>query len=151
MEQRRYRLRRDQLTISLASVDAQEQRFAQAFARPDLSSVRDLYHPDVVYLSPTTRLFDRPPRIEGVDATLEFIALTIEGCTDIEYRVDERAVVPEPQAAFVRVTFDFDLGVDRLRSVYAVLYHYRDGLIGQQELFYDPSGPFEKLRSAGDR
>jgi hypothetical protein len=50
--------------------------------------------------------------------------------------------------AYVRVVFDFDLGEDRLRSVYVVLYGYRDGRIAHQELYYDPDGRFERLGPA---
>ena len=32
---------------------------------------------------------------------------------------------------------------------YVVIYRYRDGRIGQQELYYDPSGQLEVLREAG--
>ena len=137
--------------VSLSFVDEQERRFAAAFARADLDSVRDLYHPEVAYLSPTTRLFGLAPRVEGVDATLAFIRRTIEGCTDIEYQVTERAVVTGHDVAFVRVAFDWDMGDERLRSVYAVFYEYREGRIGRQELFYDPSGPFEQLGQARRR
>ncbi len=97
----------------------QEGSFARAFESGDLEVVRPLYHSEVVYLSPTVRLYDRPERIEGVDATL----------------------------AFVRVHFDWQQGEVRLRSNYVVLYRYRDGRIGQQELDYDPSGKLEVLRS----
>jgi len=33
----------------------------------------------------------------------------------------------------------------RLRSNYVVIYRYRDGLIGQQEIYYDPSGQLEDV------
>jgi hypothetical protein len=56
---------------------AQEERFAHAFSRGDLAIARPLYHPDVVYLSPTVRLFGWLARIEGVDRTLAFNALTV--------------------------------------------------------------------------
>ena len=125
---------------------AQEERFARAFAQRDLSIARPLYHPGVVYLSPTVRLFGWPARIEGVDRTLEFIALTIRGAGDIVYRAVESAIVPGGAAAFIRLRFDFTHeGGRRLRSHYVVIYRYRDGLIGQQELYYDPSGTLEAL------
>ena len=54
-------------------IASQEERFSRAFAAGDLEPTRELYHPDVVYVSPTVRLFDWPARIEGVDRTLEFI------------------------------------------------------------------------------
>ena len=64
-------------SISEEALLAQQARFAEAFADGDVSVTRDLYQPDVVYVSPTVRLFDWPSRIDGVDRTLEFIALTI--------------------------------------------------------------------------
>ncbi len=131
--------------IGIETVDAQEQRFAAAFSAGDLTQVRDLYHPDVVYLSPTTRLFGWPARIEGVDATLEFIQLTIAGCRNISYRLDERAVLADGVSAYTRILFDWDTDDSRLRSTYVVVYRYRDGLIARQELYYDPSGPLERL------
>lgn len=131
--------------ISLELIDAQEQRFAEAFAAGDVTRARDLYHPDVVYLSPTTRLFGWPARIEGVEATLSFVQLTIAGCSNISYRLDERAVLPGGDGAYVRVLFDWDDVGSRLRSAYVVVYRYRDGLIAQQELYYDPSGPLEHI------
>jgi ketosteroid isomerase-like protein len=131
--------------VSLAVLDAQEERFAAAFAARDISGARGLYAPDVVYLSPTTRLFGWPARIRGVDAALEFIQLTIAGLSDISYVVDERALIPDDAGAYVRVHFDFGMGHERLRSTYVVVYRYRDGLIAQQELYYDPSGDLERL------
>ena len=126
----------------------QEQSFAQAFASADLEIARPLYHPDVVYISPTVRLFGWPPRIEGVERTLEFIALTIQSCEAITYRAVECAIVAGGDSAFVRVHFDWTRSGQRLRSNYVVLYRYRRGLIGQQELYYDPSGQLEALGPA---
>jgi ketosteroid isomerase-like protein len=45
----------------------------------------------------------------------------------------------------VRIHFDWTRDGRRLRSNYVVIYRYRDGLIGQQELYYDPSGRLEVL------
>lgn len=36
----------------------------------------------------------------------------------------------------------------RFRSIYVVVYRYREGRIGRQELYYDPSGPLERLGSS---
>jgi ketosteroid isomerase-like protein len=130
--------------MTLAQLDAQEQAMAAAFAAGDVTALRPLYHPDVVYLSPTTRLFDQPARIVGVDRTLEFIALTIGGVYDIVYRVDERALIPGDRGAYVRIRFDFSMGAARLRSEYVVVYRYREGLIGQQELYYDPGARLDQ-------
>jgi ketosteroid isomerase-like protein len=124
---------------------AQEERFARAFAAGDLSLVRALYHPDVVYVSPTVRLFGWPARIEGVERTLEFIGLTIRHLEAIAYRAVEWAIVPGGQAAFVRIHFDFTRGGRRLRSEYVVVYRYRGGLIARQELYYDPNGRLEEV------
>jgi ketosteroid isomerase-like protein len=132
--------------LSLEVLDAQEACFATAFDAGDVSRARDLYAPDVVYLSPTTRLFGWPARIVGVEQTLEFIQLTITGLSDITYVVDERALI-DGSSAYVRVQFDFDGQGIRLRSTYVIVYRYRDALIAQQELYYDPSGELERLAS----
>ncbi len=129
----------------MKQLSAQEETFARAFAARDLEATRALYRPDVVYLSPTVRLFDWPPRIEGVDRTLEFVALTIERCEDIDYKAVELACLPDGKSAFARIHFDWTLKTSRLRSNYVVLYRYRDALIAQQELYYDPSGAIEVL------
>jgi hypothetical protein len=84
------------------------------------------------------RLFDWPARIEGIERTLEFIGLTIRGLRDITYRAVERAIAADTGAAFVRVQFDWTRDDCRLRSNYVVIYRYRDGLIGQQELYTIP-------------
>jgi len=126
--------------ISEEALLAQEACFARAFADGDPAVARDLYQPDVVYVSPTVRLFDWPDRIDGIERTLEFIALTIRGCPDIRYEAVEHAIMPGADAAFVRVEFDWTQDAERLRSTYVVIYRYRDGLIARQELYYDPSG-----------
>ncbi len=69
----------------------QEDVFARAFASTDLEVARPLYHPEVVYISPTVRLFGWPARIEGVERTLQFIGLTIQSCEAITYRAVEQA------------------------------------------------------------
>lgn len=133
------------MPITLAALDAQEARFAQAFAVPDLALARPLYDPAVVYVSPTVRLFDWPPRIDGVERTLEFIGLTIRRCEAIDYRCVERALVPDDDAAFVRIAFDWTTAGRRRRSLYVVVYRYRDERIARQELYYDPSTPTDLL------
>jgi len=134
--------------LTLEAIDAQEKRFADAFASGDISLAGDLYDLGVVYLSPTVRLFDWPARIEGADATLEFIQLTIARCRNITYQLDERAVLPDATSAYCRILFDWDRDGDRLRSTYVVVYRYREGRIAQQELYYDPTGELERLGSA---
>jgi ketosteroid isomerase-like protein len=131
--------------ISQDTLRAQEACFARAFAEGDPVLARELYQPDVVYVSPTVRLFDWPARIDGIERTLEFIALTIRGCRDIRYEAAEHAITPGADAAFVRVQFDWTQGAERLRSTYVVFYRYRDGRIARQELYYDPSGALERL------
>ncbi len=133
--------------LTPADLDAQEERFAAAFAAGDVAGTRPMYEPDVVYVSPTTRLYGWPGRIEGVDRTLEFIALTVAGASNISYAARQRALVP-PDAAFVQVRFDFDMDRSRLRSTYVVLYRFRRGRICRQELYYDPSGELERLGPA---
>ena len=50
------------------------------------------------------------------------------------------------ESGFVRIHFDWDTAErQRVRSNYVVLYRYREGRIGQQELYYDPSGALELL------
>lgn len=134
----------DHGALSLAALDEQEARFASAFAAGDLSEVRPLYQPDVVYLSPTTRLYGWPRRIEGIDRTIEFVQLTIAGLRNVSYRAIERALVPGA-GAYVLVEFDFDAQESRLRSTYVIVYRYRDGLIAHQELYYDPSDRLQPL------
>ena len=134
------------LPLTLEGIDDQEECFARAFEAGDIFAARHLYHPEVAYVSPTTRLYDRPSVVEGVEETLAFIALTIAECRNIGYRLDERAVLPGGTAAYTRVLFDWDAAGDlRLRSTYVVLYRYREGRIGRQELYYDPSGPLERV------
>ena len=132
-------------SISEEALLAQEACFARAFANGDPTIARDLYQPDVVYVSPTVRLFEWPDRVDGIERTLEFIALTIRGCPDIRYEAVEHAIAPDADAAFVRVQFDWTQGTERLRSTYVVIYRYRDGRIARQELYYDPSGKLERL------
>ncbi len=123
----------------------QERRFAHAFASGDLEQARPLYHSQVVYRSPTVRLFDWPRRIEGIEKTLEFIALTIASCEDIHYEAVEMAGLPDGRSCFARIHFDWTMRKQRLRSNYVVLYRYRERVIGQQEIYYDPSGGVEVL------
>ena len=94
------------------------------------------------------RLYDWPAHIEGIERTLEFIALTIRSCEAIEYRAVERAVLPT-SSGFVRIHFDWTSRGKRLRSNYVVLYRYRGKRIAQQELYYDPSGRLEVLQAGG--
>jgi len=131
--------------ISEDALLAQEACFARAFADGDPEIARELYQPDVVYVSPTVRLFDWPARIDGIERTLEFITLTIRGCSAIRYQAVEHAITPGADAAFVRVHFDWTQGAERLRSTYVVIYRYRVGRIARQELYYDPSGALQRL------
>lgn len=130
--------------ITLETIDDQEEVFAAAFGAGRISDAEHLYDRDVVYLSPTTRLFGWPRRIEGRPRTLEFIQLTMAGVAEIDYALDERAVIGD-DSAYTRILFDFVAGGRRLRSVYVVVYRYRHGLIVQQELYYDPGDRLEEL------
>jgi ketosteroid isomerase-like protein len=134
--------------ISQGALLAQEACFARAFAARDPAVARDLYQPDVVYVSPTVRLFDWPARIDGVERTLEFITLTIQDCMEIRYEAVDYAITPGADVAFVLVRFDWNQGAERLRSTYVVVYRYLDGRIARQELYYDPSGALERLGPA---
>ena len=133
------------LVIDPASLVRQEARFAEAFGRGDVAIARPLYAADVVYVSPTVRLFGWPARIEGVDRTLEFVALTVRGLEDVRYRAVEHAIVADGRSAFVRIHFDWTRDGRRLRSNYVVVYRYRERLIVRQELYYDPSGRLEDV------
>jgi ketosteroid isomerase-like protein len=137
--------------ITSSALEEQEAAFARAFAAGDLTLVRELYHPSVVYVSPTVRLFDWPRHIEGVDRTVEFIGLTIRRCEDIRYEAVDRAITTGGDAAFVIVHFDWTSEGRRLRSRYVVVYHYRDGRIARQEVCYDPSAPPEMLVDSASR
>jgi len=128
--------------------DISEDALLAQEADGDPALARDLYQPEVVYVSPTVRLFDWPARIEGIERTMEFIALTIRACSAIRYEAVEQAVTAGGDAAFVRVQFDWTGGGERLRSTYVVIYRYRDGRIARQELYYDPSGSLERLGPA---
>ena len=88
--------------ISEDALLAQEAYFARAFAEGDPAIARDLYQPDVVYVSPTVRLFDWPAQIDGIERTLAFIALTIRGCSAIRYEALERAIVPREHRVNLR-------------------------------------------------
>lgn len=135
--------------ITADALAAQEDRFGQAFAAGVLEITRSLYHPDVVYVTPTVRLYGWPARIEGVDRTLQFIALTIANCRAIRYEAVDRAIAPGGDAAFARVHFDWTTPEGRrLRSTYVVFYRYRGRQIVHQELFYDPSGALAELSDA---
>ena len=132
--------------VTEAALAAQETTFARAFAAGSLALARDLYDPDVVYVSPTVRLFGWPARIEGVERTLEFITLTIARCRDIDYAPVESVVVPGANAAYVRIRFDWTTEDGRrLRSDYVVRYAYRAGRIVEQTLWYDPSAALPEV------
>ncbi len=131
--------------MTLESLREQERLFASVFALGDIDAARPLYHPDVVYLSPTVRLFDWPRRIEGVDKTLEFIALTVAACQDVRYEAVELACLPDGASGFARIHFEWTRQARRTRSNYVVLYRYLEDGIAQQEIYYDPSGVLEIL------
>ncbi len=89
-------------------------------------------------------MYGWPQSIEGIDRTLQFIALTIKNLEAIRYEALEHAILADG-GAFVRIHFDWTREGQRLRSNYVVIYRYRDHRIGRQELYYDPSGPLERI------
>jgi len=131
--------------ITPQALAEQEDRFASAFASKELESVRALYRPDVVYVSPTVRLFGWPAVIQGADRMLGFIWLTISALEEIRYRAVESAIAPDGRSAFVRIHFDWTRNARRVRSNSVVIYRYAEGRIARQELYYDPSGELELL------
>ncbi len=121
----------------------QEEIFREGYQKGDIYLARELYHPDLVYVSPTFRIIDRPSWImTGIDAGLEFIQATLSGIRNIRYEVVSSAIVPGGRAAFAQIHFDWDgEGGGRVRSNYISRYAYHeDGRIVQQEIYYDPSG-----------
>ena len=129
--------------IALASLAEQERTFSAAFAANDLELARSLYDPGVVYVSPTTRLYSWPRRIEGIERTLEFIALTVRGLEKVEYRPIDLAVVDGGETAFAHVDFEWGRPHGRLRCLYVVFYRYRGGRIAEQTIYYDPTSGTE--------
>ena len=107
----------------------------------DIARAGHLYHPDVVYSSPTTRLFGWPRLIEGRDRTLEFIQLTITGLADIDYRLDERAVIDRRERLHADPLRFRHRRRRRLRSAYVVVYRYRQGLIARAGALLRPERP----------
>ena len=131
--------------ITVEFLRKQEEQFGKAFAASDVELARSLYQPDVVYISPTVRLFEWPQKILGIEQALEFIQLTIMACEGTSYEAVELWPSPDGKSAYVRVHFDWDAGSNRLRSNYVIVYRYKGGLIAQQELYYDPNGRLEVL------
>ena len=121
----------------------QEVIFRECYEKGDIYRARALYHPDLVYVSPTFRIIDRPSFIMiGIEAGLEFIQATLSGISNIRYTAVATAIVPGGRAAFAQIHFDWDAeGGGRVRSNYVSMYRYHaDGRIVQQEIYYDPSG-----------
>lgn len=125
------------------SLARQEEIFRECYETGDIHPARDLYHPELVYVSPTFRIIDRPSWImTGIEAGLDFIQATLSGIPNIRYRAVTTAIVPGGRAAFSQIHFDWDAeGGGRVRSNYVSLYRYHeDGRIVQQEIYYDPNG-----------
>ena len=129
--------------ITLASLAEQERTFTAAFAANDLDLARPLYTDDVVYVSPTTRLYSWPLRVEGIERTLEFIALTVRGLDNVIYRPLDLAVTDGGEAAFVHIDFEWGAPDARLRCFYVAFYRYRSGQIAEQRIYYDPTSGTE--------
>ena len=122
---------------------AQEEIFRACYEKGDIEGARALYHPDLVYVSPTFRIIDRPSWImTGIEDGLEFIQATLSGIPNIRYQAVSTAIVPGGRAAFAQIHFDWDAqDGGRVRSNYVSRYAYHeDGRIVQQEIYYDPSG-----------
>ncbi len=121
----------------------QEAIFRESYEKGDIYLARALYHPDLVYLSPTFRIIDRPSWImTGIEAGLDFIQATLTGLQNIRYEAVGSAIAPGGRTAFAQIHFDWEAqGGERVRSNYVSLYRYHDdGRICQQEIYYDPDG-----------
>ena len=121
----------------------QEEIFSECYGKGDIQPARALYHPDLVYVSPTFRIIGRPSwAMTGIEAGLDFIQATLSGIRNIRYRAVSTAIAPGGHAAFAQIHFDWDAGDGgRVRSNYVSRYGYhQDGRIVQQEIYYDPSG-----------
>jgi hypothetical protein len=86
----------------------------------------------------------KPARIDGIERTLEFIALVIRFYSATRYEAVGHAITPGADAAFVRVQFDWTRGAERLRSTYVVIYRNRDGRTPAR-CTTKPSGALERL------
>lgn len=121
----------------------QEETFRECFENADIQPARALYHPDLVYVSPTFRIIHRPSWImTGIEAGLEFVQATLSGVHNIRYRAVSTAVTSGGSGAFAQIHFDWDAkNGGRVRSNYISRYGYHaDGRIIQQEIYYDPNG-----------
>ncbi len=138
--------------LTAKALAAQEEIFREAYEKGDIYLARALYHPDLVYVSPTFRIIDRPSWImTGLEAGLEFIQATLSEIHNIRYEAVSIAIVPGGRAAFAQIHFDWDAeGGGRVRSNYISLYRYHgDGRIAQQEIYYDPSGVLSDPDASG--
>ena len=132
-----------QSPLTEQALTEQEEIFRECYAKGDIYLARALYHPDLVYVSPTFRIINRPSWImTGIEAGLDFIQATLSGVRNIRYEAVGSAIVPGGHSAFVQIHFDWDAeGGGRVRSNYVAMYRYHeDGRIIQQEIYYDPSG-----------
>ena len=129
--------------LTAKALAQQEAVFRECYEKGDIFLGRALYHPDLVYVSPTFRIIDRPSWImTGIEAGLDFIQATLSGIPNIRYEAVSTAIVPGGRTAFAQIHFDWDAeGGGRVRSNYVSLYRYHeDGRIVQQEIYYDPTG-----------
>ena len=125
------------------ALSEQEEIFRECYEKGDIYLGRALYHPDLVYVSPTFRIIDRPSWVTtGIEAGLDFIQATLTGIDNVRYAAVSTAIVSGGRAAFAQIHFDWDgEGGGRVRSNYISMYRYHDdGRIAQQEIYYDPSG-----------
>ena len=141
--------------ISEEALLAQEACFARAFAGGDPAIARDLYQPDVVYVSPTVRLFDWPHPNRRHRAHARVHRTHHPWLHGHPLRGGRACHRPRRGRRVRARAVRLDPGEHRLRSTYVVIYRYRDGLIARQELYYDPSGALNDsvelgMRTGGD-
>ena len=132
-----------QFPLTPEALARQEEIFRESYEKSDIYLARGLYHPDLIYVSPTFRIIDRPSWImTGIEAGLDFIQATLAGLRNIRYAPVTTAITADGRSAFAQIHFDWDAADGgRVRSNYISVYRYHDdGRIAQQEIYYDPNG-----------
>ena len=117
-----------------ASQDADEtervvERFAAAWARPNLDCFMELLHPDVLLLQPVTR------PIRGRDAARAEFARLLRWLPDLRGTVDQTAVRGPLALIAWRLAFGLGGRPYELRIVDRLVVS--DGLIREREAYYD--------------
>ena len=83
----------------------QEELFRECYEKADIYLGRSLYHPDLVYVSPTFRIIDRPSWVmTGIEAGLDFIQATLGGIDNIGYQAVSTAIATDGRAALRRLS-----------------------------------------------